>query len=304
MKFKETLSLILLVIVSIAMVACSDIISDPDDNRIPDPAESAKATTTNDSTIRVKWTPSPSETDTAFVGYVIKTTGDDGSMNIDTIAANLNPLQISGLTQGTIYTFEIKTLFDNGNLSSGTSVKWSPAFRFTSNNNDAPIRLYETASLLGSGLDVYDQTTKKPKTYKLASGEFWSLGLDTRAGKVIIASPTKIDYSFPTPPGYTEISDDFFDAASLDDVYDSEALNSVTFAEYSIPLTTLTIEKNLVLIIRTKEVGSTKFNYAKVLIKKPAGASWLQGSGSDRYLEVIVSYQEKAEVPYAKKPIL
>lgn len=304
MNFKKTLSLLFVSLLTFAVISCTDDpIGPADDNRTPEPPTNAKALSANETSIKVMWDKSTDEADSAFAGYILRITGDDNTVSIDTIPATFNPVQVNQLSQGVIYTVEIRALFKNGNRSTASTVLWSPAYRFTKNVNDEVIKLYEYASQLGSGLDVYDATDKKPKTLKVASGEFWSIGLDTRNNQVIVASPTLISYNFPTTPGYTEISSNYFDAASLDDVYDSEALNVGNFSPYAVPLHELTgdIDKNIVLIIRTKESGSNDFNYAKVLIKKQAGNTWLAGTSPNRYIEVEVSYQEKANVPYAKR---
>jgi len=304
MNFKKTLSLLFVSLLTFAVISCTDDPVGPaDDNRTPAPPANAKAFSANESSIKVMWDKSTDEADSAFAGYILRISGDDNTVSIDTIPATLNPVQVNRLTQGVIYTVEIRALFINGNRSTATTVRWSPAFRFTRNVNDGVIKMYEYASQLGSGLDVYDAAEKKPKTLKVGSGEFWTIGLDTRNNQVIVASPTLISYNFPTTPGYTEISSNYFDAESLDDIYDSEALNVGNFATYAVPLHSLTgdINKNIVLIIRTKESGSNDFNYAKVLIKKQTGNTWLAGTSPDRYIEVEVSYQEKANVPYAKR---
>lgn len=306
MNFKKILSLLFVSLLTFAVISCSDDPVGPaDDNRTPAPPANAKAQSANETSIKVMWDKSTDEADSAFAGYILKITGDDNTTSIDTIPATFNPVQVNQLSQGVIYTVEIRALFKNGNRSTATTVLWSPAFRFTKNVNDEIIKLYESSSQLGSGLDVYDATEKKPKTLKVASGEYWTIGLDTRNNQVIVASPTLIDYNYPTTPGYTEISQTYFDATSLDDIYDSEALNVGSFSPYSVPLHAITndITKNIVLIVRTKESGSNDFNYAKILIKKQAGNTWLAGTSPNRYVEVEVSYQQKANVPYAKKPL-
>lgn len=306
MKFTKTLPMLAIALLAIFIVACSDTTTGPaEDNRTPGKPDSAMATTTNDSTIRVAWKASIDENDSAFAGYIVKMTDENGTVTTDTVPKNYNPLQVTGLNAGVIYTFEISALFNNGNSSASTVISWSPAYRFTkSADGVSTIKLYETASSLGSGVDAYDPDAQGPKTLTVANGEFWTLGLDTRNSKVIIASPSEISYNYPGTPGYTEISQDYWDTPSLDVIYDSQALNydEDKFSTLAIPLDEYTndISNNLVLIIRTKESGETAWHYAKVMIKKVNGA-WLQGTAPNRYIEVEISYQTKANVPYAKR---
>ncbi len=306
MNLKKALPMFLIALFAIILAACSDTTTGPaDDTRTPGKPDSAMATTTNDSTIRLKWKASIDENDTAFVGYIVKMTGDDGSTAMDTVAKNYNPLQVTGLDAGVIYTFEISSLFKNGNASASTVVSWSPAYRFTkSADGVSSIKLYETTSDLGSGVDAYDSELEGPKTLTVANGEFWTLGLDTRNDNVIIASPSEISYNYPSTPGYTEISQNYWDTPSLDVIYDSQALNydEGKFSTLSINLNDLTssLSNNLVLIIRTKESGENNWHYAKVMVKKVNG-EWLQGTAPNRYVEVEISYQTKSNVPYAKR---
>ncbi len=299
----------LIALFAIIIVSCSDDTTGPEeDTRTPGKPDSAMATTKNDSTILLKWKASIDEDDAAFAGYIIKMTGDDGTTALDTIPANYNPLQVTSLKAGVIYTFEISALFNNGNASASTHISWSPAYRFTeSADGVSTIKIYEYASQLGSGIDAYDEEAKGPKTLTVSNGENWTLGLDTRNDKVIIASPSEIDYNFNGTPGYTEISEDVFVDVSLNDTYDSQALNydtdklatrAVTLSDY-----TDVINSGLILIIRTKEAGENDFHYAKVLVKKNPQGGWLFGDAPNRYVELEISYQTKANVPYAKRPV-
>lgn len=308
MIFSKKLTMVFAALLSIFIVSCSDTTTGPeDDNRTPGAPSGAMATSKSDTQILVKWTASSDAADSAFVGYIIKITGDDNTVSTDTVTSTF--VDVGGLTMGTIYTFEISSLFANGNRSATTVVSWSPAARFEKVNN-ATIKLYETTSSNGSGIDLYDQSTKMPKNLTIANGNHWTLGLDTRDNMVVLASPTMIDYNWPNGvvPGYTEIcSTKWFqtDVESLDDCFDSYALNipANEFETYDIDLNVLLpdVNKNIVFIIRTREEGSQDFHYAKVLLKKQ-GNSWLTGSGSDEYIEIEASYQVKANVPYAKKP--
>ena len=307
MKFTKTLPMFLIALIAILIASCSDSTTGPqEDTRTPGKPDSAEATTTNDSTIRVRWKASIDENDSAFAGYIVKMTDENGTVTTDTVPKNYNPLQITGLDAGVIYTFEISALFKNGKSSAATVVSWSPAYRFTTSADGlSTIKLYETASSLGSGVDAYDPETKGPKTLTVANGEFWTLGLDTRNNKIIIASPSEISYNYPGTPGYTEISKEFWDSPSLDIIYDSKALNydEEKFIPRQITLndSTVDVKSNLVLIIRTKESGENDWHYAKVMIKKDINGEWLQGNAPNRYVEVEISYQTKANVPYAKR---
>lgn len=266
--------------------------------------DSMKATSINETTVRLRWILSSDESKTYFKDYILYIT--PGAFQPKVLSKGTNTIDVTGLTDGTIYTFELKARnTDDKESTTSATIKWSPAFRFTTNINDEPIRIYETASLLGSGLQLYEPTSGKPKTLKVASGEFWNLGLYTKNDEVSIYSANYIYnnnlYNFPTSPSYiTEISGVIFLTNTLDNVFDSQALDAKNFnTNFPINLTDPDLKNGAVFIVRTKVAGQTDWNYAKVLVK-PGISGLLQGTADNRYVELVISYQKKAGVPYAK----
>jgi hypothetical protein len=266
--------------------------------------DSMKATSIDSATVRLRWKLSPDESKTYFKDYVLYIS--PGAFSPKIISKGTNTIDIKGLTDGTIYTFELRARNTEDKESIGSAkIQWSPAFRFTTNINDEPIRVYETASSFGSGLQLYDPTNGKPKTLKVASGEFWNLGLYTKSGEVSLYSANYIAnnnlYNFPKAPTWTtEISEDVFLTNTLDNVFDSQALSARKFStNYYIDLTEPSFQNGIVIIVRTKAPNATDWNYAKVLIK-PGANGLLQGTPDNRYIECVISYQKKAGVPYAK----
>lgn len=263
----------------------------------PEPPKNLRATSISSTSIKIKWDLSVSESEIGFQGYTIEIS--PGTFVPINTPKGQDTYTIEGLTEGNIYTINLFSKFGEVESKTSATVLWSPATRFIVTGNDAPIRLYETDSDFGSGLDLYESVSMAPKILKVASGIDWNMALDTRtSGQVIVASPTMVDYNYGSTPGVTQISDNYFEANSLDDVFDSQALNTGTFAERSIDLESLNTTTGVVLVLRTKEGANTEFTYAKVLIKK-TGGNWLQGETGNRYIECVVSYQMTAGVPYA-----
>ncbi len=299
MKHLGFKTLFLATALSFILFACTETTT-PTDNTKPKPnaPKNLVASSIDSSSIKLKWTASDSTASTLFSGYTIEIT--PGSWQPVNITGNQTTAVITGLTEGTVYTFNIFAKYSNGEESVGSaSVSWSPATRFDTTSSGSPIQVYETDSDFPSGLDLYDPLSRTPKAWKTDNGKEWNLGLDTRtSGKVIVASPKMINYNYGTQPGVTEISDNYFEANSLDDVFDSQALSAGNFAERSIDLEALGNIPGVVFILRTKEPGNTEYTYAKVLIKKTDG-SWLQGPTGNRYIVCVVSYQKTPGVPYA-----
>lgn len=275
-----------------------------DTTPIPAGPDSLKATSIDSTTVRLLWKLSPDDGKDYFKGYVLYIT--PGAFQPKVISKGTQIFEVTGLSDGTIYTFELKAInTDDEESTTSTKIEWSPAFRFVTNINNEPIRVYETASQFGSGLQLYEPTAGKPKTLKVASSEFWNLGLYTKGTEQSVYSATYISdnklYNFPVPPSsITEISEDIFLTNNLDNVFDSQALSAHNFStNYFIDLTDPDYRNGVVLIVRTKLPNQTDWNYAKVLIK-PGINGILQGTPDNRYIECVVSYQKKTGVPYAK----
>lgn len=304
MKLKSAYLLASLIFAFLFATSCEETTDTNEPNPVVAGPDSMKATSINETTVRLRWKLSPDEGKTYFKDYVLYIS--PGAFAPRIISKGINTVDISGLSDGTIYTFELRARNVDSKESIGSAkIQWSPAFRFTKNINDENIRVYETASQFGSGLQLYDPNSGKPRTLKVASGEFWNLGLYTKSGELSLYTANYIAdnnlYNFPTAPSYTtEISEDIFLTNTLDNVFDSQALNARNFSKnYYIDLSDADYKNGVVIIVRTKAPGSVDWNYAKVLIK-PGPTGLLQGNPDNRYIECEISYQKKAGVPYAK----
>jgi len=300
----KTRNLIFLFIaVMFAITACEDNNNNPvNPTDKPAAPTNLQATSKSNTSVLLRWTPSTSESNSNFDKYVLTVSGGVYPIQPFNINKGVSSVEVSNLIEGTIYTFAIVAKFTDGTVSDDTAkVQWSPATRFTRNQNEEPIRIYETASDFGSGLVIFDPVGDGPKSAKVSNGGVWNLGLDTRNGKLILASARLIDYNYNIQPGVTEIANDIYTVESLDDVFDSQALSSKGFAERSIDLTQFS--SSFVIIVRFKQAGKTDYNYAKVLVKYKNG-SFLQGTSPNRYVEFEISYQKVAGVPYAKVPAI
>jgi len=261
------------------------------------PVTDLMATSKDDKSVLLKWTASA---DADITGYGIFIYPLNGTAPEDPIqiAKGVTTYLATGLTEGTVYNFDVHALKGNI-LSPKSTVKWSPASRFIYNINDAEIKVYETKSNLGSGLQLFDATGGAPKTLKIASHTEWDLGLFISGTNIWFGSASKMKTHYPTSftgaakPCQMATNKYFFN--SLEELFDSQALDSQTFSDSEVDLSTLTEGKNVIFIVRT---NSPTWNYAKVMVLYKGG-KYLQGTADDRYIEVQVSYQKTAGVPYA-----
>ncbi len=310
-KFFAFLSLTVFAV--LFLVSCEeDVVGpDPGDKPKPSPASNLQATSLNATTILLTYEISPSETNTLFKDYLLtwKEANGPTAGEEKVILKGTNPFEVTNLTEGKVYEFTLVARFTNDQVSSAISVKWSPATRFVETVNSSPIRAYETASDLGSGIQMFYANEEGPRVRKVANGKDWDFGIRTSDNKIEIGSATKLAYNYPAgqKPEATFFFKDYFLAESLDKVFDSKAMNDnlsrpdSTYKEITFDLTKETDPKNVVFYVRKYQPGQTRYNYAKIMMKRPAGGgSFLQGTSPNRYIEFEISYQKTVDVPYAK----
>lgn len=274
----------------------------------PVPPTALKATSINDSTVHVTWTPSEDESKGIFAGYELVVTNTTASPVVDKtyqVAKDAIPYEITGLTEGDIYSFAIKSKYNadakNAMSLQAATITWSPATRFEETVNAVPIRIYGSESQFASGLKLFDALENGPSTYMSSSRGDWQFCLYTRDGLVEFGAARASKYSFASETQNSQVAETEYFADNLNEVFLGQALNSLTFSSKGINLNDAKFanqDKGVVLVVRTIDnVGDN--NYAKILIKK-IGGKFLQGSGNDVYLECVISYQKVKGIPYAR----
>jgi hypothetical protein len=307
MKFIKLFSLVVL---SVSMVfilnSCTETTT-PTTNPQPKPSPvtNLMATSINDSTVKIKFDLSPSQTDPLFKDYLLSYYETLASTPLTVILnSGTNSYTVSGLTEGKIYYFDVIARYTNDSVSTNAVIQWSPASRFEKNDADEIIKVYETESQFGSGLQLFNPAISKASVSKKENSANWDLALYTKNDSIIFGSATALNYVYANTPKATQLCDEFAEATSLDDLFDSKSLISGTrataYSEQAFSLSGVNPTKNLIFFVR-KINDSGKYNYAKVMISKnPNGFGYLQGNPTDRFLEIQISYQKTADVPYAK----
>lgn len=292
-----------------AFTACDEdngVDPDPDTQPKPSAPSNLRATSIDATTIHLKYDISPSESHpTLWQDYEItwKENGGPTAPQAKVVLKGTNTIVIDGLVEGKIYLFTLVARFTNDSVSAPATILWSPASRFEKNANEETIKVYETASSFGSGLQLFDLGQEFPRVRTIANSSEWDLAVRTVDNKIVFSSATKSGYTFTSGnPQPTFIYKDAFLANSLDEVFDSRAMNDGArnneYTEQSFDITNLT--SSLVFYVRKPvSVGSTSYNYAKVFVKRENG-TFLHGTGTNRHLLVEISYQKTPNVPYAK----
>ena len=264
------------------------------DKPLPAAPTNLRATSLSSTEVQLKWDRSASHDSSWFAGYELTITG--GSPMTPIKIGKVDNYKVTGLQEGVIYTFTLKSVNTDNKTSTGsTSVIWSPASRFV----DSDIRMYVFESTNGSGLTLYG-ANNKPQNLKATERAQWHLGLDNRTtGALWFGSAKLIDIGTATPTDKVEIADRYWETNSLDNVLEKAALNTYNFAERRVNLLRLDEGTGLVFLVRVMRQGQTNWNYAKVLVERGSGG-FLQGTGNDRYIQMKISYQKTVGVPYAK----
>lgn len=279
-------------LMGLAVVSCTDPVTGGGGTgtvAIPEAVSNLQATSVDDATVRLRWTGSSAATVTGFRVIVVSSTGTV----VGTVTPTGSLVDIGGLTAGRVYTFKVQTRTKD-TVSAERTINWSPATRIRMASGGA-VRVYESLSSFGSGLSFQGGVAQNRQ---IVDAVRWDIGLDTRAnsaGQITfdIGSPNMTSYSaFANNGGRkTIVSSSVYNTIdSLNQVFDTQ-LNIGTIEQL---ITFTTAVRGFVFGCRTQDG-----NYAKVFVKANAQGVLLQGTAPNRYVEVEISYQPVANVPFA-----
>jgi len=294
-KYKSLLAAATLV--ALIMVGCNENTTTPTPTP-PNPISSLMATSVNETTVRVKWT---APTTGTFTSYILRVIGNASDTTKFTASSTTNIFEVGSLKEGVAYTFSVTTLNSDNLESTAKSMKWAGARRFTKIGS-AEIYLYEHASIKGSGLRLYDPTTKSPAVLDISGGQLWDIAIDSSdaTSETVIGSPSPDLMTFKiNNRRLTAVGDIYNNIDSLEQIYVSSDLsvkdpttNLESEGVYNLPNSSA---KGYAMVVKTQDG-----NFAKIFVKS-VGGKILQGTAPNRYVEVEISYQTAAGVPHAEK---
>lgn len=308
-----------LIVASCGLVAtgCNDNPTDntPGTTTVPT-ATSLKATSLSETSVKLSWS---APNDTALTGFLLSWsavgTVDSSSTTVTKATTTLQGTTVGNLKAGVEYKFYVRSM-EGTNMSSAVTINWAGAARY-SDATALNIRMYEKSSTQGSGL-LLDPTLGGPRMasaasepaniqliwlYKPASDPSNASGA---VDSVIIGSPTAfLTSDFQNQSQFyknTYISNSTFYGMSLDDIYPSLPLDQLINTSdntliYTIPAPQQTgVGQGFYLRLGS---STSDYHYARIFIRNP-GTSLVQGSGTDHYLSLDISYQKTANLPFAK----
>lgn len=218
-----------------------------------------------DGEVTLYWTASPGATGDDFVGYRIMTR--QASVLVDSVQVGKTATNhtVTSLTNGQTYTFSVRSVKDNGDVSTEITLQWGPTRRFLT-----AARIYEFESSNPSGLKFSDASVlafSSASPDNRASIDLW---IDGRSNSTpLLKSPH--DQSISTGWRTTQ----FIETAvsDMNTQVDVPAISSFR----STP--GLTITANRVYFARTADGNYARFQTSAV-----------QGTYPNRYVDVLIAY--------------
>jgi hypothetical protein len=295
---------------SIILTSCTDDEEEPE-KVLPKAPTNLQATSLSDTEVMIRWTVSEDHEAEGFEGYKLSVIDETGNAVLSNQAINDyqagGVVTVTGLTEGKIYDFTVVAVNGDGD-SEPITIKWSPAIRLNQTVNEGEIRLYGSASQFGSGMRIYAEDdlfdARGPEILTIAQKAAWHFAFDDTNDMFRFGSADEVSIGANAAnPEFPGQMSNAYNASSLNDVFDSQALNQSTFTNklFTLSDSQYADYAGVVLAIRVPTAESGVYHYGKILIKKnPAGGFVFNSGTSDQYIDCVVSYQRTANVPYAK----
>ncbi len=225
--------------------------------------------------VTLSWTAAPGVSGDDFVGYRIMTR--EGSVLRDSIQVGKTATShtVTNLTNGTTYTFSIRSVKDNGDVSTEVTLQWGPTRRFTS------IAIYEFESTNPSGLQFSTGSVFAFTSTPTDNRPYIDLWIDGRGNTTpLLKSPN--DHTISTGWRITQ----FIETAV------SDMNTQVDVPPISSFRTTpgLTITANRVYFARTDDDNYVRFQVSAV-----------QGTYPNRYVNITTIAYNSGTGAWAKK---
>jgi hypothetical protein len=220
-----------------------------------------------DTTVQLIWDASEFQSDKSFANYRIFTTG--ASSRIDSTTSTT--ILIPGLINGTVDTFEVFTVRNDGAISDGIRIVWGPTVRYMHR------KIYECDSQNPNGLVFSAGNTLHFQTAVPDSIDLW---IDGRNGATpVLKNPGLIAHS----AGWRATKFAQHAGSGLDQYYPIPGVSAFTNDSLAISSTEVYFAVN---------AGG---NYVRFI------SSEVQGTAPDRFVYIDISYNSIPQKPWAKR---
>ncbi len=217
--------------------------------------------------VTLSWTASVDDGIATFAGYRVQIY-NASNVKIDSVQITGTTLTKSGLTNGDNYTFKIRSVKSNGDVSVELSLLWGPTQRFSA------ARIYEFDSngnpsgLQFSSGNTFSFSSGPPLGNNTGNIDLW---IDGRSnGTPLLKSPSDEDFA---SPGWR--------TTKLYETGETSLENPVDFPDQSAFRTSpgLTIVANKIYLAITQDGHYVRFQ-----------ASAVQGTAPNRYVDITIAY--------------
>jgi hypothetical protein len=255
-----------------------------------------------DQALNLVWTPSPSESQDNFDGYQVRVLNKSTNQFFIETAPKGSGYKVSNLDNGTLYVVTVRAVTKNGKESSDfAQIEWAPAIRRSVDVNGQPIRVYATTSTtFNSAVDLFNPEGKAEVIPQSGDefrnrGDLFLYADSPTSGAVAIRTPSAANNKGME----TQFSTVDYEADDLDAQAQTTAPLTATYTRNDVAISAAAVQKGKVVYGRLKR--GTDNIYFRLLITRDPSGKMVRGSGADRYIEMVVSYQHIPNVPFAKK---
>lgn len=274
----------------------------PGNGNAPNAPTALQAVSLSATSVGLKWT---APVDSGVITYRVSwrasdNSTDSGSTDVAVPSATINNL---GTSKG--YIFSVRSV-RSGVASTAAQITWASAMR---HGQTVSLRLYETQSSLGSGLTI-DPALGGPKNVSVSASNpnpgavqlaIYTTGTSSNTFSIGAAYAFDEYRNVNAFDQNTFISDSSYPAQSLDSWYGTSSIDTRIPTNGNVRAFDFPAAQTSGLgqgfYVRTGTAGN--YHYARVFIKN-VGGNLLQSSSQGRFIEVEISYQQTANLPYAK----
>ncbi|MFZ1728884.1 MAG: fibronectin type III domain-containing protein [Bacteroidota bacterium] len=298
MDFKKFRVLFVVALLAFS-AACTEESTGPIDADVTGPTNLRAASASE--AIILNWTPSASESQDNFGGYRVTVLNKETNESFFENAPKGDGHTVMNLLNGTRYKITVAavTSLDKESTSS-VSIEWAPAVRRNVEQTGQAIRVYSTTSVnFNSAVDLFNESgiceviPQSGPEFK-ARGDLFVYAPDAGSNFLEIRSPSAANNQGME----TQFSTVSYNSDDLDEQYVTTPPATGTYTSPQVTITYAVVTAGKVIYGRLKR--GTDYYYFRLLVKRDATSKLVQGSGLDRYLEFVVSYQHIRNVPFAK----
>jgi len=310
---------ILMAIVAMTFVSCEDDKEEPLERFAPAAVTNMIASSVDANSLNIAYTLSADEDVAGFAGYKLTVTDESdnqlsfGENDFMEIPAKNNFITVGNLDEGEIYTLSVTCAInypeDQANniaadtlTSEAAIVKWSPASRLNEDYFETEIVMFGSKSDKGSGIAIdFEPDTDSGSKYvfnvSVGASESWLMAFCNKDDALTFGSASASCYT-PDNVGTCQLELLGY-GTNLDEFLMGEDLDTENYKEDVWALTDLTEAGNPIFAFKVTN-DDASVNYGKIMLVKN-GESYVYDAGTDdEYIMAIISYQNKAGVPYAE----